>query len=476
MSMAFFLATLFFSCLDPIEDGTFKYISRGNLIGQVKDICTNKGLANIIVSISDKETITDSEGNYRIENIVSGDYIVSFYQRAIDSKNYQPTSPSKTIKSGEENRLDVNLYPQIEAITSPKLDLLMVIDNSSSMAPFQADLIDAFPKFLTALNVHTKSGGGISTISGVDLRVGIISTDMGAGYEYIVNCSEPGGDSGELLVGIKNQCEVGTDSWIEVNTNAEDSMKEANELFSCWANLGVYGCGFEQPLIALKEAMRETLNPGFHREDATLAILIFSDEDDCSAADFSIFDGNEEDYGRLDSLRCFRYGVDCGELSNEEQEKWDAYVQEYKEEHKNDPEESEPPVWPRPELSAGIKEKCRPATGEIYQSFLYHPNQIVESILAVKPEQKLFVGVIAGPTDYVEISEYMDSTSNPITKLNHSCTSIRGGAVPAVRLKAFTENFGARGAFYSICEPDYGALMYTIAQNIVASTALKFCK
>ncbi|MDD5308575.1 MAG: hypothetical protein PHU25_14735 [Deltaproteobacteria bacterium] len=49
---------------------------------------------------------------------------------------------------------------------------------------------------------------------------------------------------------------------------------------ACLASVGAQGCGIEQPLIAAVRALDR--QPGFLRSDALLAIIIISDEDDCS--------------------------------------------------------------------------------------------------------------------------------------------------------------------------------------------------
>jgi len=47
----------------------------------------------------------------------------------------------------------------------------------------------------------------------------------------------------------------------------------------CVSAVGVTGCGIEQPLEAMRSALE---TPGFHRDNAVLAVVIVTDEDDCS--------------------------------------------------------------------------------------------------------------------------------------------------------------------------------------------------
>ena len=50
------------------------------------------------------------------------------------------------------------------------------------------------------------------------------------------------------------------------------------------------GCGFEQQLEAILASDRNTANGGFSREDALLAVIMITDEDDCSTTDPRVFD------------------------------------------------------------------------------------------------------------------------------------------------------------------------------------------
>ncbi|MCA9583107.1 MAG: hypothetical protein KC416_15015, partial [Myxococcales bacterium] len=56
--------------------------------------------------------------------------------------------------------------------------------------------------------------------------------------------------------------------------------------FSCLANVGVDGSGIEMPLraveLAVSDRVADGTNAGFLRDDALLAVVILTDEDDCS--------------------------------------------------------------------------------------------------------------------------------------------------------------------------------------------------
>jgi hypothetical protein len=90
-----------------------------------------------------------------------------------------------------------------------------------------------------------------------------------------------------------------------------------DEDLACIATLGTGGCGMEQPLLAARRALVDHANgpnAGFRRADSVVAIVVMSDEDDCSAEDTSLFD-TQSPLGPL-NLRCsehadYLYAVDA---------------------------------------------------------------------------------------------------------------------------------------------------------------------
>jgi hypothetical protein len=93
---------------------------------------------------------------------------------------------------------------------------------------------------------------------------------------------------------------------------------------SCLAVAGTGGCGFEQQLDAALKAVTPSTssitfgggdgmghadrsNAGFLRPDSVLAIVMVTDEEDCSAADPEIFNPPSTVYTGDLNLRCFMY-------------------------------------------------------------------------------------------------------------------------------------------------------------------------
>ena len=171
-----------------------------------------------------------------------------------------------------------------------KLDLLFVIDNSLSMAGEQQSLANNFP--LMAQRLSEITGGQPS------LHLAVVSTDLGVGShpadtdcsvsgdEGVFNSSAPDGES----------CATPDGAFIaDLNDGVSRKRNYTGDLgdaFSCIARLGSAGCGFEQSLEAMRRALNGSNdeNAGFLRNDAVLAVVILSDEDDCSASDTTMFD------------------------------------------------------------------------------------------------------------------------------------------------------------------------------------------
>jgi hypothetical protein len=228
------------------------------------------------------------------------------------------------------------------------VDILFVIDNSGSMKDEQENLRLNFSALMESLR---KIRAGLPNI-----HVGVASTDLGTGMFDVSYCNL-GGDAGNLLTG---SCDNPTGVPYIVDVEARDCnvVKDASgicqpsdcgqascahepsttfvvdsrtgcprcrnyvdesleDVFGCVADLGTMGCGFEQPLEAMYKALdpANAHNAGFVRDDAYLAVVLITDEDDCSATSPALFDdtqtGLNTTLGPLWSYRCFEFGITC---------------------------------------------------------------------------------------------------------------------------------------------------------------------
>lgn len=174
-----------------------------------------------------------------------------------------------------------SIAPLIEAA---KLDILLVIDNSNSMAEEQ----EGVARELVAFIDEVKKGGGVST----DFRVGVITTAI---YQHtLVNgvkgYKEYPGQSGRLQAVPESL----PDGGLVLGSGSERVLRGEDPLllekFQKLVRQGTTGSGQETPFEAVRLALTELTrtpldrggNGGFLRDGARLLIIVLTDEDDCS--------------------------------------------------------------------------------------------------------------------------------------------------------------------------------------------------
>ena len=168
-----------------------------------------------------------------------------------------------------------------------KLDVLFMIDNSSSMNEMQQKLYDQLPNFVSALQAAPIP---------IDLHVAFVSSDMGAPGDSTagIGCTSSG-DQGQFQDMPRGTCTATTlpsggtfisDDGAGTKNYTGPSL---SQVVQCVALLGDKGCGFEHQLASIDRALgadgspAPSTNTGFLRPDAYLGIVILTNEDDCSA-------------------------------------------------------------------------------------------------------------------------------------------------------------------------------------------------
>ncbi len=300
------------------------------------------------------------------------------------------------------------------------IDILFVIDDSGSMGEEQASLARNFPAFINVLNTIP---GGLP-----DVHIGVVSSNVGTGGVNIGGCSsatQPEGDDGDLQT---NGCAGVTAGYLE-DIRQPDGSRTRNysgalaDVFTCMAQLGTTGCGFEAHLESAFRALSPGKNAGFLRPDAYLAIIFVADEDDCSALPGGALFGDPmatsgSPLGPRTSFRCWEFGVECDNAPN-----------------------------PR---AFGTYTGCRPRAASPY---LQGVQRYVDYVKSLKSSpRKLVVAGIIGNVDEQRTSVVIadpDDVTRPM--LAPSCTSAVGVAAPAHRLQAFLDGFGDRATSTTIC-------------------------
>ena len=309
------------------------------------------------------------------------------------------------------------------------VDVLFVVDNSNSMEEEQANLAKNFPRFIQKLEQAK-----------LDYRIGVVSTDLGAGSYSIPTCGA--GDGGKLRTKPSPYlpgCPMPKDPWIESKGGVSNVPGgDVTAAFSCMARIGVGGCGFEQTLESAHRALDPKLNvnPGFLRPDAALVVVVITDEDDCSAQNPALFDPSQQGLtsllGPLTSFRCTEFGITCDVNGR----------------------------------TAGPRQSCKPSTG----SYLHELQRYMDLLSMLKPGGAVILSVIAGPATPVEVT--LDA-GNPALK--PSCKSVNGGASPAVRLASLAQSFGKRGAITSVCDSDYGPALDMVGNLVTEQIQVTWC-
>ena len=141
-----------------------------------------------------------------------------------------------------------------------EVDILLVVDNSCSMQPYQEKLSNNFDAFLTFF------------IEGnVDYRIGVVTTTVG----------EPPQPDGEVCTQSDIDAISPTGELMQNNLVIDSSTSDASGIFSDLVNVGICGSGAEMGLEAAAKVLENPNNP-LLREEAYLSVIYVSDEQDAS--------------------------------------------------------------------------------------------------------------------------------------------------------------------------------------------------
>lgn len=203
------------------------------------------------------------------------------------------------------------------------VDLLFVIDNSTSMSDYQAALGQAFPTFADAIIAALPAG--------TNLHVGVTSTEMGySNAGSTTNCEATGnglpqeefyvtpdamdtgknGAQGRLFV-------ADGQAFFDIDTDAPAAEVQAlREWFSAAANIGEGGSNVEMSSAAAgwaTDPANAAANAGFLRDEGAVLVLFFlQDEPDQSdAPGMSMPDVGAAMLGKIAAAKAGCGGLQC---------------------------------------------------------------------------------------------------------------------------------------------------------------------
>ncbi len=327
-----------------------------------------------------------------------------------------------------------------------KVDLLFLIDDSGGTADLQLDLGAALPRLFDRL--ATLPGGM------PDLHVGVTTSDLGTEttsgvFGEDVGTINQGGCSGAGRNGVLQLGQViGVNGTFLIDRSVVRSgRRERNytgDLSATVADMllvGARGCGFEQPLAAIRAALDDNpANVGFRRPGAVLAVAILMDEDDCSMRDPSLLGPDTIDNPQQ-SFRCTRFGVTCA---------LDGRT----------PDEMN---------QIGIKGDCGPNTDP--ESPIEDVALFADFLSGLEPDPRRVVVAGMFGTPYPVQVELRRINNREQPALAHSCSYGPDGAGrkvadPGVRLQAFVDHFGDRGSSDTICQDELSRPVDDLGRSI----------
>jgi hypothetical protein len=385
-------------------------------------------------------------------------------------------------------------------VTGPfgaNVDLLMMIDNSSSMTEMQEKLYLQLPVFIQSLQ---------SLTTPPNLHLAVVSSDMGAPGDSAtsIECTQAG-DEGEFQSSPRSNSNLMppvtcTDNTLSLppggldtnHTYITDADMMPNytdpslaDVLQCIALLGDMGCGFEHQLASIDRALGAdgqlpSTNAGFLRPNAYLVIIILTNEDDCSApANTTLYSLNggmsnlSNPLGPIANYRCNQFGHLCTNPAS-------GAI-------------GAPPLNPPSDAqgtsTAPTLDLTNCTSNDTATGLLTPVAKFVSDIKALKPDpdKQIVVASIAAPAtpytvEWLPASGISAGTSagQLWPQIEHSCGPKGGDGVnpeatqnptdesfgdPAVRIAQFVQAF-PNGVQGSICDDSFATTMAAVASKI----------
>ncbi len=246
-------------------------------------------------------------------------------------------------------------------------------------------------------------------------------------------CYPPGGD------GSNQPCPALSGLWLETKS----SEKNPNLAFqtSCLAKQGTRGCGIEQQIKAIQVA--PIINAGFLRDDALLALIIVSDEEDCSISDVALFNEPEFDTNEVNLV--------CGRHPNHIHPA--AYFRDRLLELKGGDTEK---VIFAGIVGVPLGPECE-GTGDTLSNCLSHPKMQLSEVEDVSTADSSAFWIYAPACERYS-TDGSTAIEDRVTK-----------ALPGRRYVELAQQFGSKGYISSICNEDWEGIMREIAKLLTCT-------
>jgi len=400
----------------------------------------------------------------------------------------------------------------ITVSTKRLLDLVVMVDNSPSMAPKVTKMNAQFTKLIGALKDP-------STQELPDLRVAVIDSDLGTGCRYASGSCGPKKSDGSGCFGDQGlfqmlksptACTFNDGAqFLEVKSGVPTNFPataDINNVFACLAsNLGTMGCGEEAQLQAFEFALAATgvgteeQQKAFLRPSAYLGLVFLTDEDDCSVATNYGMMGDLQGLpppvtdlrNESASLRCATRGHQCGGQnlagSGPLYPTQNAYT------HKFNDCQARTDTCPNPTDGTGSTDSSQ-ATECAPLKNIEHLAYEIKHLKEDPDNQILVAGIFGWPrtdADMAKVDYKIDKVPNPNSAdtqhpqvfdywpicydpahfkesdwTTFDVADAGWGATGGLRNAAFVDQFKDNGLKFSICEPDFSAALDGIGKAI----------
>ncbi|AHI05517.1 hypothetical protein BDW_05045 [Bdellovibrio bacteriovorus W] len=156
-------------------------------------------------------------------------------------------------------------YQQQAILIPKKIDVLWVIDNSGSMAPYQQDLADNFQSFIQRFET-----------SNFDFHMAVTTTEA---WQAAPNS--------EFGMGLTQKAEFRPGLGVYVMDKYTSNL---GGVFGAAVKQGINGSGDERAFHSFRATLESSINNqhNFRRDDAFLAVIIVTDEEDYSRSSGSM--------------------------------------------------------------------------------------------------------------------------------------------------------------------------------------------
>jgi hypothetical protein len=328
----------------------------------------------------------------------------------------------------------------------PAIDVLFMVDDSPGMDAAQATLRAALPRFMNVL----KGQNG----SGPDLHIGVITSSVSVGNDDISGCTSSQLNDGALRVPAAG-CALNPGSMFISSSGGANPQNnftgDITAALQCIVQVGSAGCGLEQPLASISRSLgygflAPAPNQGFLRSDASLVIVLLSNEDDCSATSTSFYDVSTFNLASQlgpPNFRCSEFGVLCDGV---------------------------PPARRAPNGLVTDTVNYTSCVSAEDKGMLVPVATVAARIKAQKvdPAGQILVASINAPTKPYQVHWGAAPITGdpPWPAITHSCTAANGSVGdPGVRLDQFVRSFSDNGFEASVCDGDYGAMLEAVARR-----------